>query len=179
MANRTATNLVLGAIALLACSCTETVNGCKIEPETICPSAELSGSDLNRASLNSADLSGANLTGANVSEANLSGSDLSKANLSNANLQDANLRGTSFRGANLVGANLRKASLSLADLGEAHLSGANLTLAINLDEANLNGSQYDSHTRWPRLYGSDASGATRAKFFDPITAGAVLVGDEN
>ena len=170
---------MLITITLLVVSCTETINGCRIEPETICPNIDLPEADLNRASLNSADLSGANLTRANVSEANLSGADLSNANLANANLQDSNLRGTYFRNANLHGANLRKVSLSRADLGEADLSGANLTLVINLDEANLNGAQYDRQTRWPRLSGRDASGATRAKLFDPMAAGAVLVEEED
>ena len=179
MTNRKSTNLIFVAIALLAGSCTATINGCKIEPETICPNAELTDADLNRVSLNSAELSGANLAGANVSEANLSGADLSHSNLANANLEDSNLRGTYFRGANLHGANLRKANLSGADLGEADLGEANLTLVINLDEADLNGAQYDSQTRWPRLSSRDASGATRAKLFDPIAAGAVLMEDDD
>ena len=175
LTKQTATNFRLITIALLACACTETINGCKIEPKTICPNVDLPGANLTRASLNSADLSGANLTGANVSEANLSGADLSNANLANANLRDSNLRGTYFRGVNLYGANLQKASLSRADLREADLRGANLNLVINLKEAYLKGAQYDSQTRWPRLSGRDASGATRAKLFDPIAAGAVLL----
>ncbi len=175
MTKQTATNFRLITIALLACACTETINGCKIEPKTICPNVDLPGANLTRASLNSADMSGANLTGANVSEANLSGADLSNANLANANLRDSNLRGTYFRGVNLYGANLQKASLSRADLREADLRGANLNLVINLKEAYLKGAQYDSQTRCPRLSGRDASGATRAKLFDPIAAGAVLL----
>jgi pentapeptide repeat protein len=60
------------------------VNGCKIEPGTRCP-----GADLQRANLRGADLTRANLTGAKLQRADLTDADLTGATLFEANLQGA------------------------------------------------------------------------------------------
>ena len=57
MAKPTVTHtLVLVAIALLACSCVENINGCEIKPHSQCPGASLSGADVTGADLFKADL---------------------------------------------------------------------------------------------------------------------------
>ena len=72
----------------------QVIAGCRIEPNTRCP-------------------------GANLAEADLSG-----ANLEGAYLQDAILRGAILRGVNLRGARLSAADLSWVNLSGADLSGA-------------------------------------------------------
>ena len=82
------------------------------------------------------------LESADLNQANLENFDLHKALMSNANLSNANLKG--------------------ADLSQANLRGANLSNA-DLSNAILNGTRYDSRTKWP-------------EGFDPVAAGATLVG---
>src|SRR5918996_1761239 len=72
------------------------INGCRIEPQTTCPGADLAGADLFAADLHGADLSGANLAGAELELADLRGADLSGANLEGARLAGAKLKKMSF-----------------------------------------------------------------------------------
>ena len=104
---------------------------------------------------------------------------LLELDLTGVDLRDADLRSVDLRSVDLRGANLLRWTLVRSNLSRADLRGANLTLVKNLDEADLKGAQYDSQTRWPRLSGADASGATRAAMFDPMAAGAVLVEDDD
>jgi hypothetical protein len=84
------------------------VNGCLIQPFTVCisPRANLSGADLHQANLTGADLSGADLSGANLNFANLSGADLPGTDLSGADLRRTNLTKADLRAADLTGADL-------------------------------------------------------------------------
>ena len=91
--------LIIAVITLLACSCTKTINDCRIEPATDCRGANLAGADLSGAFLSAADLTAVDLRNA----------DLSGADLNWANLREADLRGTNLSGAILSGALLNKA----------------------------------------------------------------------
>jgi hypothetical protein len=82
------------------------VNGCLIQPFTVCPKANLSGADLSGAKLTAADLTGADLSGADLTFANLSGADLPGADLRRADLRRANLFKADLRAADLTGADL-------------------------------------------------------------------------
>ena len=84
---------------------TQTIGGCKIEPNAQCAKADLRG-----AKLVNKRLSGANLSGANLDKADLDGSDLSKADLSNSTLRGASLLGTRTDGTNFAGADLSGAT---------------------------------------------------------------------
>ena len=95
------------------------INGCRIEPSTKCP-----GADLHEPFLANADLRFANLSRAILAKGNFYIAILVRADLSHANLQGANLSG-----ADLTGANLKAAHLDQADLTGAYLYGANLSLA--------------------------------------------------
>jgi uncharacterized protein YjbI with pentapeptide repeats len=95
------------------------INGCRIEPNTSCPDADLGGVDLRDASLNAA-----NLRGATLRRATLLRADLRRAILSGANLTLANLRNAKLGGSDLSGADLSGADLSGAVLSGANLSGA-------------------------------------------------------
>lgn len=136
------------------------INGCLIQPYTICiryalTGASLAGANLTGAQLPLADLSGANLTGANLTAADLTGANLTNtrlndANLSGASLARAGLAGVSLSGANLSGADLTGVRLVLANLSGQNLSGANLSGAdlsgadlsgTNLSGANLSGAE--------------------------------------
>ena len=82
------------------------VNGCRIEPQTQCPGANLSGANLFGANLRDANLSGAKLNRAFLEGANLEGANLSRAEVVWADLSGANLRRANLRGANLTWTNL-------------------------------------------------------------------------
>ena len=93
---------------------TNTIDGCVIEPYTVCEYANLTGADLRYAILSFADLTGADLTGADLTGADLVRVYLSGANLTGANLTNADLSGANLSGANLTGANLTNANLTNA-----------------------------------------------------------------
>ncbi len=122
----------------LAGSEVKVINGCRIEPGTQCPRADLRRADLTGADLVYAYLSGADLTGANLWGANLSGANLRGANLRGVNLPYADLSGADLSGVNLSNASLWGADLSGANLSDAALWGAYLRGA-NLSNANLSG----------------------------------------
>ncbi len=87
---------ILGA----ASAQSQTIAGCKIEPNTQCAKAKLLR----------ADLRGAKLTGANLAGADLDSADLTNADLSNADLQGASLLGAKLNGTKLTGAKLSGAT---------------------------------------------------------------------
>ena len=87
-------------------------DGCRIEPRTQCPGANLSRTNLEGVFLIEADLSGANLRGSLLTGADLSAANLSGAILWGANLSDADLSNANLTGADLTGADLRRAGLS-------------------------------------------------------------------
>jgi hypothetical protein len=107
-------------LALTACGGggTTEVNGCEIEPNTVCQGADLSG----------ADLSGEDLTGANLSRA-----DLTDADLSNANLTEANLAGARIVDANLDDSNLTRTNLEGATILDTDLAGTTRCGTIRTD----------------------------------------------
>lgn len=146
--------------------------------------ANLSGANLSRADLSGAnlaqvDLTGswlnlANLTGANLSGADLAGSSLIGGQLASANLQGSKLAGAVLIGANLDGANLRGADLTQIRVLKAQLDRHALRLdpalkALNelqigqlIQDANLNGVQFDSQTVWPANLQPRAAVASKA-----------------
>ncbi len=131
------------AVMRLAGSDVKVINGCRIEPNTRCPRADLSGADLRNADLSGAVLTAANLQNAELDSAELRdailwAADLSGANLSGADLSAADLSAANLRGADLSAAMLWRANLSAADLWGADLSGADLSGA-NLLGAELRG----------------------------------------
>jgi len=110
--------LLLGgaAIALAGCGGDEDkpgldINGCKIQPNTVCQKADLTGADLSGSDLTGADLTGANLTESNLTDVNLTGANLSRARIVDASLEDANL----------TRADLTNATIERTDLGAATL----------------------------------------------------------
>ena len=126
-------NMVSNALRPMA----NTINGCVIEPYTVCEYADLSY----------ANLRGANLDGANLYGANLDGADLSYANLRDASLQVANLYYADLYNADLSYADLYNADLSYANLSYAYLYYTDLSYA-NLSYANLTGlTSYQSNFR--------------------------------
>lgn len=84
---------------------------------------------------------------------------MGKLRMRGFDLAARDLSGLNFENSDLRGANLQDADLSNSDLSGADLSGA------SLDRANLRGVKYTKATVWPDR-------------FDPKTAGAMLVDDE-
>src|SRR5690606_39206358 len=68
---------MLGAVGDAAAQ--SQINGCTIQPRTVCPAADLAGAELSMARLRGANLSGANLAGANLRLVDLRDADLSHA----------------------------------------------------------------------------------------------------
>lgn len=84
-------------------------NGCRIEPRTSCPGADLRGANLNGANLRHAYLEGANLRGAS-----LVGADLTRADLRGANLMFADLFLAVMFQTNIIHADARGAHFTRA-----------------------------------------------------------------
>ena len=120
-------NMVSNALRPMA----NTINGCVIEPYTVCEYADLSYANLRGASLQVANLYYADLYNADLRSASLLG-----ANLDGANLDGADMLYAQLLHASLIGANLSYLDLTYADLEDAFLSYANLSYA-NLSYANL------------------------------------------
>jgi uncharacterized protein YjbI with pentapeptide repeats len=105
------------------------INGCKIQPDTQCPGADLSGADLGAITSKGhpgrllAKLSGGNFSGANFEDAYMARIDLSGADLTNANLKRANLYQATLFEADLSGADLTGVDLSFADMDDAVTDG--------------------------------------------------------
>ncbi len=89
-----------------------------------------------------------------------------KACLDGANFQDTDLRDADLRGVTLKGTNLRKADLRGANFDDTTFRVLFTVWQYNteLEEADLQGAVYSRETRWPA-------------FFDPASAGAILVSD--
>jgi uncharacterized protein YjbI with pentapeptide repeats len=144
-----------------------------LEPAATPPvtAAALRAGLVEEKNLNGISMSDADLSGADIVYKELRGADFTRANLSSVRLQGCDLRAATFVGANLketifLAADLRGADMSDAvirntDFTQAWLEGANMH-AKGLETANLKAT-FDASTRWP----AD---------FDPIKAGAVLVG---
>lgn len=118
------------------------VAGCRIEPDTQCPRADLRNADLTEAVLMRANLRGAQLDGADLRGADLTSGNLSQASLRGADLSGAILRGVDFNRSDLSGTILQGANLALSNLQAARLDGtmlegANLLGATWLDGRSL------------------------------------------
>jgi len=117
--------LMLVGVGLFVGGCAEeqgprVINGCVIEPGTVCKNAPLAGVSLVGEDLSGADFSGAVLQGADLSFVDLSGAELSITNLAGARLVAANMSGAQLFKANLLG----------ADLGGADIDGVNWSDAV-------------------------------------------------
>ena len=83
-----------------------------------------------------------------------------------AHLRGSDLRCADFRGADLIEADFREADLRGADFrlgnlgGITRMLGANLSGA-NLDQARLEGCEYDAHTIFPDGFDPEQHGKTR------------------
>lgn len=122
-----------------------TINGCKIEPNTRCPGANLRGANLSGTDVRGADLSGADLSGADLRGAILHRTNLHRANLSEANLSNADPSFANLVGANLQRATAHRADFSHVDLSAAALMGSDLT-GSKLYGANLAKADFTSAT---------------------------------
>jgi len=129
--------------------------------------------DLAEQSLAGLRLSGAELVGANLRESDMRFIQLSRAILVNADLEKAALSQSTlyearFEGAKLQeakvnnafakGANFKASDLRAVDFSGTSLQGADFTDAVNLAEANLNGSCWDTTTKWPANFTPPQSG---------------------
>ncbi|MEX1047382.1 MAG: pentapeptide repeat-containing protein [Actinomycetota bacterium] len=97
------------------------IDGCKIEPETVCRNA--------------------NLESAYLFKANLARADLRNVNLEGADLREANLRKTDLTGALITRADLTAARLQKSDLDDADFSESNLT-KTTLKGASAEGTSF-------------------------------------
>lgn len=110
--------------------------------DTIAPKMEfldLNGAEMKGLSLNGFDFEGSDLRRAEFEEADLKGADFEETDLRYADMKDADLRGADFEFAHMNG----------ADLDHADLRGADLSLALGLDDEQLNVACIDETTQLP------------------------------
>jgi uncharacterized protein YjbI with pentapeptide repeats len=119
------------------------VRGCRIEPDTQCPAADLIGVNLSYADLNHANLSDADLWRAVLNHANLSHADLRAARLADARLRHANLSGADLENADVRDARLVSADFSNANLVNADFRNALYNDLVSRDWAATNFSNAD------------------------------------
>lgn len=112
------------------------VNGCTIEPDTVCQQVDFGGHNLAGVNLSGAMLGS---TRGNAYFGNWDGTNLSKANLSGAEVLcvegTANLAGTDFSGASIIESNLYGSDLRGADFTGAYLAN------VNFNGADLTGAK--------------------------------------
>lgn len=112
---------------------TRIINGCAIQPNTVCQNANLDFQNLEGANLKGADLSGAtmwgtNLKGANLSEATLENVTIDnaltnkgkiEANLYKANFKNSNIYRSRINGLGIEKANFKNAVMCHVELGSS------------------------------------------------------------
>lgn len=103
---------------------------------------------LARADLRGTDLSGSTLAGADLAGARPQDAIMIDADLTGANLNGADLTGAVLENAVLTRADLRRTELRRGTIRACHLMGTNFESA-HLEEALLEGNQYDAETTWP------------------------------
>lgn len=126
---------IAGLLVAFIQSCqkeTVVINGCAIQPNTVCMNANLDELDLSGVNLLGANLSGSSLVGTNLRKANLKGAILSNVVISGANLDKTNFKklfifrsfidGDKIDNASFEGALLCYVSLN-QDIGIHHNSG--------------------------------------------------------
>jgi hypothetical protein len=106
--------LLVGGVAIAVTGCggggTNEVDGCAIEPSTVCQDADFTDADLSGEDLTGANLTGSNFTDTDLSDANLTEANLSDSQIVDANLDDANLTRTNLRGATIEDTDLTGAT---------------------------------------------------------------------
>lgn len=122
---------------------------------------QLSGLSMKEADLSGAQLGYKDLRGSDFSGANLKGTRFQRCDLRTSVFTGADLKNTIFLESDLRGANLANTRINKTDFSQARLEGADLR-AQGLETALL-GATYDGSTLWPTG-------------FDPVKAGAVLIG---
>lgn len=112
----------------------QNVNGCEIQPYTVCEHANLSYANLERA----------NLFGSDLAYANLENADIQLIDLQNSDLDHADLGWTVFDGASFHGSVMRYASFNNAEINPALVSypvvGPRITPTADLTSTNLDNS---------------------------------------
>ncbi|MCF8527046.1 MAG: pentapeptide repeat-containing protein [Candidatus Nanopelagicales bacterium] len=123
-------------------------NGCRIEPRTSCPGADLRGANLNGEYLMDANLEGANLQGAS-----LTFTDLTRANLSSANL----------RFANFAHATMHDTLVYDSDASGANFTGARYLTPASIWDADVTCAVWDITGAQRRLPPPDLRGQSQAE----------------
>ena len=106
----------------------------------------------------------ANLTGADMADTDLTGVDLTETVLTHANMQRADLKGAVLHSATMVNTDLRDADLRNTDLSEAKITGADLsgadlrgakwTLTVDLENAIMKDTRFNTgRTAWLQACG--------------------------
>lgn len=106
------------------------LNGCAIQPNTVCVNANLDNLNLEGANLAGADLTGASLEGANLKNANFEGAILSQIKIGS----EADLDGTNFKNSFIFRSSIRNVkNIEKANFEGALLCNVMLPQDLNLD----------------------------------------------
>lgn len=130
-------SLLIGFIAIFGQSCQKKVvvlNGCAIQPNTVCLDTNLDFLDLEGANLKGANLSGSSFWGTNLKGANLEGAILSDVTIGNAHtnrgkidaiLEKTNFKNSFINSSRIEGQGVEKANFKGAVMCQVRLSGGN------------------------------------------------------
>lgn len=127
--------LILSIVTFLSASISScqkqllVLNGCAIQPNTVCIDANLNNLDLEGANLAGADLTGASLEGTNLKNANLEGAILTNIKVGN----EADIEGTNFKNSFIFRSSIR----NVKNADKANFEGAVLCNVMLPGELNL------------------------------------------
>lgn len=120
------------------------LNGCAIQPNTVCIDANLDNLNLEGANLAGADLTGASLEGANLKNVNFEGAILSHIKIGS----EADLDGTNFKNSFIFRSSIRNVkNIEKASFKGALLCNVMLPQDLNLDHNG--GCESDKHFNNP------------------------------
>ncbi len=132
---------ITGVLIIFSQSCqrkTIVLNGCAIQPNTVCIDAKLDDLDLSGANLSGANLSGASLMRTNLKGANLKGAILSGTRISSGNLDRTNFKNSYIYNSRISGENIRKAKFKGAFLCYVNFAGEDIGIDNQKDCQNYN-----------------------------------------
>ena len=132
---------VIGLLVVFSRGCQKeivVVNGCAIQPNTVCIDANLEDLDLSGANLSGANLSGSSLIRTNLKRANLKGAILSGTTIALGNVYRTNFKNSYIYNSKISGENIEKATLQGALLCYVNFGDEDIGIDSNKDCENYN-----------------------------------------
>ena len=132
---------IVGLLMIFSKGCqkeTIILNGCAIQPNTVCIDTNLEELDLSGANLSGANLSGSSLIRTNLKGANLKGAILSGTRIALGNVDRTNFKNSYIFNSKISGENIEKAKFRGAFLCRVNFDGEDIGIDKNKDCENYN-----------------------------------------